>query len=155
MKEVKKLYRSKKDRMIAGVCGGIAEYLGIDSSIVRLLWVLLCLLNGIGIILYIAAAIIIPEAPEEKPSSKSSTEKQLVLILLLVIGIGLIGLTTIGLLLTTIPLLVPLTDIILLSPQPKPIHVIEITIYLLLLTLGVVLILLIIGALKHQNKHPT
>ena len=75
MKEVKKLYRSKKDRMIAGVCGGIAEYLGIDSSIVRLLWVLLCLLNGIGIILYIAAAIIIPEAPEEKPSSKSSTEK--------------------------------------------------------------------------------
>ena len=59
----KKLYRSKKDRMIAGVCGGIAEYLNIDSTVIRLLWVVVTLFTGIvpGIIAYIIAWIIIPE----------------------------------------------------------------------------------------------
>jgi len=61
IKKVKRLYRSKKERIIAGVCGGIGEYLGIDPTIVRILWVLLGLMGGSGIIAYIIAWIIIPE----------------------------------------------------------------------------------------------
>lgn len=61
MAKVKKLYRSKKDRMIAGVCGGIAEYVNADSTIIRLLWVLGSLIWGVGILAYILAWEIIPE----------------------------------------------------------------------------------------------
>jgi len=60
-RHVKKLYRSKKNRIIAGVCGGIGEYFNIDPTIIRLLWVLFTLLGGSGIIAYIVAWIIIPE----------------------------------------------------------------------------------------------
>lgn len=56
----KKLYKSETDKMICGVCGGVAEYFGIDSSIVRLAWAIFTLLGGCGIIAYIIAAIIIP-----------------------------------------------------------------------------------------------
>lgn len=59
---MKKLYRSKKSRIIAGVCGGIGEYLGVDPTLIRLFWVLLSL-EGIGIPGYIMAWIIIPEEP--------------------------------------------------------------------------------------------
>lgn len=58
--EMKKLYRSRTDSMIAGVCGGLATYLGIDSTIVRILLVLFCLLGGSGLILYIICAIVVP-----------------------------------------------------------------------------------------------
>ncbi|MCK5290119.1 MAG: PspC domain-containing protein [Candidatus Aenigmarchaeota archaeon] len=61
VQKVKKLYRSKKDRMLAGVCGGIGEYFGIDSTLVRILWVLLTLGGGAGLILYIICAIVVPE----------------------------------------------------------------------------------------------
>lgn len=61
----RRLYRSKKNRMIAGVCGGIAEYLNIDPAIVRLIMALLVLANGLGIILYILALIIIPQNPDD------------------------------------------------------------------------------------------
>jgi len=64
----KKLYRSKKDKMIAGVCGGIAEYFDIDSTLVRLLGVILILSGGVGILTYIIAWIIIPEKPEHVTS---------------------------------------------------------------------------------------
>ncbi len=59
----KKLTRSKKDRLLAGVCAGIAKYLNTDPALIRLIWVLFTLLTGIltGIIAYIIAAIIIPE----------------------------------------------------------------------------------------------
>lgn len=62
-KKSKKLYRSKNDRMLAGVCGGLAEYFQIDASLVRLLWVLITIFTSIvpGIIVYVVAAIIIPE----------------------------------------------------------------------------------------------
>jgi len=60
-RHVKKLYRRKKNRIIAGVCGGIGEYFNIDPTIIRLLWVLFTLLGGSGIIAYIVAWIIIPE----------------------------------------------------------------------------------------------
>lgn len=55
------LYRSKKDRVIGGVCGGIAEYLDADPTIIRLLWAVAVLAWGAGIIAYILAWIIIPE----------------------------------------------------------------------------------------------
>lgn len=56
----KKLYRSERNRMIAGVCGGLAEYFDVDPVIVRLLWVVFSFFVGSGIILYILACIIIP-----------------------------------------------------------------------------------------------
>lgn len=59
----KKLYRSRKEKMICGVCGGIAEYFNIDPTIIRLAWVLVAL-TGSGILVYLAAAIIIPDEPE-------------------------------------------------------------------------------------------
>ena len=59
----KKLYKSSTDKKISGVCAGIAEYLGTDSTLIRLAWVLLTLVGGAGILAYIIAAIIIPECP--------------------------------------------------------------------------------------------
>lgn len=56
----KRLYKSENDRKIAGVCGGIAEYLDIDSTIVRLGWILFTCLGGSGLIAYIIAALIMP-----------------------------------------------------------------------------------------------
>ena len=60
----KKLYKSIVNKMIAGVCGGIAEYFNMDPTLVRLLWVLFCALAGSGIIAYIIAAIIMPQSPQ-------------------------------------------------------------------------------------------
>ena len=59
----KKLYKSNQNKMIDGVCGGIAEYFGIDPTVVRLIWVLFSLMGGCGILAYIIAAIIIPRNP--------------------------------------------------------------------------------------------
>lgn len=56
----KKLYKSERDKKVAGVCGGIAEYLNIDSTLIRLAWVLFCLAGGSGIVIYIVAALIMP-----------------------------------------------------------------------------------------------
>lgn len=61
----KKLYRSKKDRWIAGVCGGLAEYFDVDSTVIRLAWIVFILLGGSGILAYIIAAIIIPSNPKQ------------------------------------------------------------------------------------------
>ncbi|HNR66022.1 MAG TPA: PspC domain-containing protein [Atribacterota bacterium] len=63
----KKLYRSKKDSIIGGVCGGIAEYFEIDPTLIRLLAILVVFLGGVGVIAYIIAWIIIPLNPEELP----------------------------------------------------------------------------------------
>jgi len=60
----KKLYRSKNNRRVAGVCGGIAEYFDIDPTLVRLLTLLFILLGGAGVITYLIAWIIIPEKSE-------------------------------------------------------------------------------------------
>ncbi len=56
---MKKLYKSN-NRMICGVCAGLAEYLGIDPTVVRLIWAALGL-TGTGILLYIVAALVMPE----------------------------------------------------------------------------------------------
>ena len=56
----KRLYRIESGKMLAGVCGGIAEYFDIDPTLVRALWVLFCILGGSGILLYIILAVLIP-----------------------------------------------------------------------------------------------
>lgn len=70
----KRLYRSRRQRILAGVCGGIAEYFDIDPVIIRLLMILLIFANGLGILFYIIAAIIIPENPEEKGKTEGIVE---------------------------------------------------------------------------------
>lgn len=62
---MKKLYKSDVDRKLCGVCGGIAEYLGIDSTIVRLIWVVLVVFFGTGILAYIIAELVIPDYPNK------------------------------------------------------------------------------------------
>jgi len=71
----KKLYRSRKDYMIAGVCGGIAEYFEIDSTLVRLLAVLVVLVGGAGVVAYIIAWIVIPKNPDQV-SDESFEERE-------------------------------------------------------------------------------
>ena len=63
---VHRLYRSCKDKILGGVCGGIAEYLGIDPTIVRILWIIGTLAWGFGILLYIILWIIVPRNPYQK-----------------------------------------------------------------------------------------
>ena len=60
----KRLYRSRSDRSVAGVCGGIADYLGIDPTLVRIIWVLFAVAGGPGVILYVIMALVVPEEPE-------------------------------------------------------------------------------------------
>ena len=60
----KELRRSATDVRICGVCGGIADYLGVDSNLVRLIWAAVSLFAGTGILLYILAAVLMPKANE-------------------------------------------------------------------------------------------
>ena len=60
---MKKLYRSKSNRMIAGVCAGVAEYLNIDPTVIRVIWAIACF-GTLGIMAYSACALIIPEKPD-------------------------------------------------------------------------------------------
>ena len=60
----KRLYKSNNEKILVGVCGGIADYFDIDPTLVRLLWVILLMMGGSGILAYIIAAIIIPNEPE-------------------------------------------------------------------------------------------
>ena len=59
----KKLYRSVADRKVAGVCGGVANYLNMDPTVIRVLWTIISLLGLFGVIAYIVCAFIIPEEP--------------------------------------------------------------------------------------------
>ena len=60
----KKLCRSATDKKLGGVCAGIAEYLDIDATVIRLAWALFTLLGGAGILAYIIALLVMPNAPE-------------------------------------------------------------------------------------------
>ena len=59
----KKLYKSNTDKKVDGVCGGIAEYFDIDSTVVRLAWVIFSCLGGSGLLAYIICAIVMPRKP--------------------------------------------------------------------------------------------
>ena len=75
----KKRYRSRSDRMIWGVCGGLAKYFGIDATIVRIITVLLVFATGLGILAYIILAIVVPlegsKATEPKEAIKENVEE--------------------------------------------------------------------------------
>ena len=62
----KKLYRSKSNRMLVGVCGGVAEYFNIDPTVVRVAWAIASLFAFAGVIAYIVCAFVIPEKPDNK-----------------------------------------------------------------------------------------
>ncbi len=64
----KKLYRSRKQRMIAGVCGGLGEYFGVDPTVMRVLFVVATVLGfGSSILIYLILLIVVPEEPLESP----------------------------------------------------------------------------------------
>lgn len=71
----KKLYRSRKDQVIGGVCAGIAEYFGIDTVIVRLLAALAVFVGGGGVLAYVIMWIVIPEKPREMEESETYYEE--------------------------------------------------------------------------------
>ena len=64
----KKLYRSRTDRIIAGVCGGLGEYFDTNSNIIRLIFILLVFFHGLGVILYVILLIIVPLKPGKEVS---------------------------------------------------------------------------------------
>ena len=72
----KRLYRSRDNRVIAGVCGGVAEYFNIDPTIIRIIWVVIGLTYGAGILAYILASIIIPNRNFESSSNTWSGQSR-------------------------------------------------------------------------------
>lgn len=71
----KKLYRTEDNKMLAGVCGGVAEYFNLDPTLVRVLWVAVSLFAGAGVILYIVMAIIVPVKSQVVSGNISSKNK--------------------------------------------------------------------------------
>lgn len=73
----KRLYRSREERVIAGVCGGIAEYFEVDPTLIRLLAVIVVLLGGSGILAYLIMWLVVPLAPikKEAPSRRAPRKR--------------------------------------------------------------------------------
>lgn len=71
----KKLYKSR-DRILAGVCGGIAEYFGVDPTLIRVIWAVLICCFGTGILAYIICMLIIPEMPNGTVIIEDDIEKK-------------------------------------------------------------------------------
>ena len=63
MSDNRRLYLSQDDQMIAGVCGGLAEYFDLDPSLVRIGWIVFVLAGGAGLLAYIIMALVVPEKP--------------------------------------------------------------------------------------------
>jgi phage shock protein C len=61
--ETRKLYRSRSNRQVAGVCGGLGQYFNLDATLIRILFVVLAVLGGSGLLLYVAMWIIVPNEP--------------------------------------------------------------------------------------------
>jgi len=74
--ENRRLYRSRSDRMVAGIAGGLGEYLNIDATIVRLLFVCFALAGGPGLIVYIVMLLVVPEEPLGASESVVEVEVQ-------------------------------------------------------------------------------
>lgn len=73
---MEKIYRSEKNRILGGVCGGLGLYLDIDPNILRILWVLFSLFYGIGILAYIVAWLILPVESEKDVIDADYTIKE-------------------------------------------------------------------------------
>jgi phage shock protein PspC (stress-responsive transcriptional regulator) len=92
--EVKKIYRSKHDRYLGGVAGGLAEYFNIDANLFRILFILITFTGGIGIILYMIAVFIIPENPLQDEKTRKRLEKDstfLLAVILILFGLLLLS----------------------------------------------------------------
>ena len=63
MDPTRKLYRSRTDRKLAGVCGGLAQYFNLDATLIRVLFIVLTVLGGAGLVIYVAMWIIVPKEP--------------------------------------------------------------------------------------------
>lgn len=68
---IKRLFRSRKQRILGGICGGLAEYFNVDVVVIRVLWILITLFGGAGVIAYLILWIIVPPAPDDGASSYS------------------------------------------------------------------------------------
>jgi phage shock protein C len=62
MEESRKLYRSRNQRMVAGVCGGLADYFDIDATVIRVLFLILAVFGGSGLVVYLVMWIVVPDA---------------------------------------------------------------------------------------------
>lgn len=78
IKSNKRLYRSREDRQIAGVCGGVADYLGVDPTLVRLVCAIFAIAGGPGVLLYMIMAVIVPEEPEFAPAAEKAKREETV-----------------------------------------------------------------------------
>jgi phage shock protein C len=65
MDPTRRLYRSRSDRKLAGVCGGLAQFFGLDPTLIRVLFVVLAVLGGSGILIYLAMWIMVPNQPQD------------------------------------------------------------------------------------------
>jgi phage shock protein PspC (stress-responsive transcriptional regulator) len=63
--KTRRLYRSRTDRKLAGVCGGLAQYFNTDATLIRVLFVVLAVLGGSGLVIYLLMWILVPEEPED------------------------------------------------------------------------------------------
>ena len=72
--ETKRIYKSRTNIKIDGVCAGVANYLNLDPTLVRIVWLLIALVGGSGILLYIVCMIIIPREPDVKDYTKAENE---------------------------------------------------------------------------------
>ncbi len=75
----KRLVRSRGNKMLAGVCGGLAEYLNVDPVIVRLAAVLLTLWNGVGLLIYLVLALLMPQESEIAPKANAFDDEEIVI----------------------------------------------------------------------------
>jgi phage shock protein C len=71
MEEPRKLYRSRTERMVAGVCGGLAEYFNVDTTVIRVLFLVLTLFGGSGLVVYVVMWILVPDASKAPPTTSA------------------------------------------------------------------------------------
>jgi phage shock protein PspC (stress-responsive transcriptional regulator) len=86
----RKLYRSRQQRILGGVCGGLAEYFNLDVILVRILWIIFTLMGGAGVLAYVIMWIVIPPHPQQEISLQRASGSAGVGILLIILGLLLL-----------------------------------------------------------------
>jgi phage shock protein C len=87
----KRLHRSRRDRVLAGVCGGLGEYFGVDPVVVRLAFVAVALAGGASVVAYIILALVLPEASGDEPTPRAAHAPEVAGMVLLVLGAVLLA----------------------------------------------------------------